>query len=98
VRRVAIENEATGRYELQELVRQYVTEKLVAQSARDEQMAVLDRHCHYYLNFLSQRKADLRGRRQAEALAEMNLEIENIRGAWRWALAEGQVELIKPGV
>jgi len=93
-RRVAVQNEAGGRYELQELVRQYTTEKLVAQSARDEQMAVLDRHCHHYLNFLSQRKANLRGRRQAEALAEINIEIENIRGAWRWALAEGYVELI----
>jgi predicted ATPase/DNA-binding SARP family transcriptional activator len=94
VRRVTVQNEAAGRYELQELVRQYTTEKLVAQSARDEQMAVLDRHCHHYLNFLSQRKANLRGRRQAEALAEINIEIENIRGAWRWALAEGHVELI----
>ncbi len=93
-RRVAVQNEAGGRYELQELVRQYATEKLVAQSARDEQMAVLDRHCHHYLNFLSQRKANLRDRRQAEALAEINIEIENIRGAWRWALAEGFVELI----
>jgi len=32
-----------------------------------------------YLSFLSQRKANLRGRHQAEALAEINIEIENIR-------------------
>ncbi len=94
VRRAAVQNQAAGRYELQELVRQYATDKLVAQSAHHEQLAVLDRHCHHYLNFLAQRKADLRGRRQAEALSEINLEIENIRGAWRWALAEGHIELI----
>jgi predicted ATPase len=94
VRQVAGQNQAIGRYDLQEIVRQYATEKLVAQSDRDAPMRVLDRHCRYYLGFVSQRKADLRSRRQAEALAEINLEIENIRGAWRWALGESYVNLI----
>lgn len=94
VQRVVAQPAAAGRYELQELVRQYAAEKLVAQGARAEQQAVLDRHCRHYLGFLGQRRADLRGSRQAEALTELNLEIVNIRAAWRWALAEAQVELL----
>jgi tetratricopeptide (TPR) repeat protein len=80
-----------ARYELLEIVRQYAAEKLAqAPSAAGgiEEMEVRDRHCHYYLAFLEQRKADLQGSRQLEALTEVGLEIENIRSAWRWAVAQ----------
>ena len=94
VRQVGAQDQSTARYDLQEQVRQYAGEKLAAQNERDEQIAVLDRHCSYYLGLLSRRKADLRGWRQAEALAEINLEFENIRSAWHWALAQRHVDLI----
>lgn len=83
---------ANGRYELLELLRQYAAEKLT--ETLDE-TAVRDRHCHYYLAYVGQRWADLRGGRQMEALTEIYQEMENIRAAWRWAATQGYVEQIR---
>ncbi|HEX6387025.1 MAG TPA: tetratricopeptide repeat protein, partial [Anaerolineae bacterium] len=79
------------RYELLEVLRQYAAEKLAeAPGGADEEQAVRDGHARFYLTFLQQRRAELQGSRQQEALAEIRLEIENIRAAWRWAAAQGQ--------
>ena len=43
---------------------------------------------------LCARGADLRAARQQPAAEELYREIENIRAAWRWAVEQGQVELI----
>jgi len=94
VRRAAGGDQGEARYELPELVRQYAAEKL-AEATEAERSAVLDRHCCYYTGLLDQRKADLRGSRQQEALAEINQEVENIRAAWRRALMVGDVDLIE---
>lgn len=58
-----------GRYEIHELLRQYGGERL------DEQprlgAAARDRHSRYYLEWLSQRTEDLKGKRQVAALQEI---------------------------
>jgi DNA-binding SARP family transcriptional activator/predicted ATPase len=79
------------RYELLEVLRQYVAEKMVeAQAGAGEENEVKERHARFYLDFLQQRSAALQESRQQEALAEIRLEIENIRAAWRWAVTQGQ--------
>jgi predicted ATPase/DNA-binding SARP family transcriptional activator len=79
-----------GRYEVHELLRQYAAQKL-AQAATDE-VTAQERHSAFYAAFLDRREADLRGARQREALAEIEVEGENIRLAWGWAVEQGEVE------
>jgi predicted ATPase/DNA-binding SARP family transcriptional activator len=78
-----------GRYELHEVLRQYGAERL--NLARERGEAVRDRHCAYYSAALERWGRELKGARQREALDEMDLEIENGRAAWTWAVAHGQV-------
>ena len=60
---------ASGRYEVQELTRQYGEEHLDA--VPDTRKEAQDRQCAYYASFLHQRQAALRGRNQAAALDEI---------------------------
>jgi tetratricopeptide (TPR) repeat protein len=53
---------------------------------------VRDRHCEYYITALCGWEQDLKGRRQQAALAEMDVETENVRAAWDWAVERGYVE------
>jgi predicted ATPase len=79
-----------GRYGIHELLRQYAADKLGEVPA--EEAAARDRHCTHYAYFLQQREAQLVGRGQKQALAEIGAEIENVRAAWDWAVARGKVE------
>ncbi len=76
--------EANGRYDIHELLRQYGEEQLILSGDTD---TVRDAHSVYYVNFLYQREHDIKGRRQLEALNEIEAEFENIRLAWHWALS-----------
>jgi predicted ATPase len=96
VRPIVEQDFGAGRYQLQELVRQYAAEHLAEgdQLEGGSQSEVQDRHCQYYLSFLSERTADLRGSRQEAVLAEIYQEIENIRAAWRWGVEQGYAALV----
>jgi predicted ATPase len=78
-----------GRYEVHGLLRQYAAEKPSQTPAAGE--AARDRHSAYYAVALQQWAEDLKGSRQRTALAEMEVEIENARAAWDWAVERGQV-------
>jgi hypothetical protein len=78
-----------GCFELHELLRQYAAEKL-GQSP-SEREAVHARHCAYYAAALQGWGSDIKGPRQLAALEEMDLEIENARAAWNWAVQQGNV-------
>jgi predicted ATPase/DNA-binding SARP family transcriptional activator len=80
----------TSRYVVHELLRQYARERL-GQAPAEEQI-IRDRHCAYYARFLEHREARLVGREQREALAEIEAEIDNVRAAWGWAIAQGRIE------
>ncbi|NIV34472.1 MAG: tetratricopeptide repeat protein, partial [Anaerolineae bacterium] len=81
-----------GRYEIHELLRQYAAERLGEVPGARE--TAKDRHCAYYAQLLHTREADLIGRHQREALAEIEGEIENVRAAWNWAVDQGKIEEI----
>jgi tetratricopeptide (TPR) repeat protein len=87
---------APGRYELHEMLRQYGAGRLDLVTGQGE--AVGDRHCAYYSAALERWAGELKGARQREALEEMDLEIENARAAWYWAVAHGQVPRLAEGV
>jgi len=87
-----------NRYEMHELVRQYCAGLLESGPAEEEGVTEVDqardRHSRYYGAFLRERKERLHGGGQAEALAEILAEMDNIWAAWRWAMARGDVETI----
>ena len=81
----------SGRYEIHELLRQYAEEQLqIAGNAYN----VRDVHCFYYMTFLAEREADIKGGRQLAALNEIEADFGNIRVAWQWAVQRRQVDAI----
>jgi len=82
-----------GRYELHELLRQYSA--AILDSCPDALQETLDRHCAFFASALQRWDADLQGPRQVPALEEMKADSENIRAAWDWAVAQGQVDHIE---
>lgn len=81
-----------GRYELHELLRQYAAEKLAIDT--DARADAVARYCRFYGVWLSRREQDLLATRQEEAFNEIRSEIDNIRRAWRWAVAEGLIRFL----
>ncbi len=71
------------RYEVHELLRQFAEEKLSQSGLEGESR---DAHSAYFLDALAQREMDIKGRRQLEALDEIEVDVENSRAAWGWAL------------
>jgi predicted ATPase len=83
----------SGRYQVHELIRQFAAEKLA--QAKPVEASARDRHSAYFCTFLQQREADLKGPRQQAALSEIEVESENVRLAWEWAVAQGQLERLE---
>lgn len=77
-------NVENGRFRIHELLRQYGLIKLKEASIADDE--IYQRHSHFYTQFVADRKQDVYGLRQLQALQEMDPELENIRVAWRWAV------------
>lgn len=73
------------RYDMHDLLRHYGEEKLVEKEETNE------RHCRYYAHFLQRQWAPLRSGRQKETLEEIGREMQNVRIAWRWAVARGRI-------
>jgi tetratricopeptide (TPR) repeat protein len=83
---------ATGHYDLHPLLQQFALEKLSAQPAEAEEMHT--RHAHYYLTFIQEKEAALRGEGSVDALVEIQGEIGNVRGAWEWAVSQSEIDLL----
>jgi len=84
------------RFEMHGLLGRYAAEKL-AQSSTATQ-AAHDRHCATYAAALAQWAADLKGPPQQAALSEIEADIENVRAAWEWAVAQGDLEHLAQGM
>ena len=82
-----------NRYDLHELVRQFAAEQLSKKNA--EQVAAQNRHSRYYLTAFSRADARMRSPAQREALAEWTAELDNLRAAWNWAIAQSEFGLIE---
>jgi predicted ATPase/DNA-binding SARP family transcriptional activator len=87
--RSLLQRGAGGRYTIHELLRQYAGEKLADTPAAAQ--AAHDRHSAYFAAAAEQWRLDLQGSRHRLALAEMGAEGGNLRGAWDWSAARGQV-------
>lgn len=85
--------DASGRYKVLEVIRQYAEERsreypVLMDEAREQ-------HCQYYLQFLCQREKNLSYGISKQVVEEVKGEIENIRVAWLWAIANGRIHLMQ---
>jgi len=80
--------DASDRYDIHELLRQYGEEVLRSSSPLYEQ--TLDLHRAYYIRFLAEREREIAFLgRSKEAIRKMNKDLENVRSAWRRAVEQG---------
>ncbi len=79
---------ASGRYGMHGLLRQYATEKLA--ELPGEQDSTQTAHWAYFADFLYQRELR-RGGQQKEILGQLAAEIDNVRTAWNWAIEHGRL-------
>jgi len=87
-----LRRDAFGRFQVHELIRQYLKRKLSADS--NEHTSLLKRHSNFFGKFLSDRTDILWGEKQREAMDEIEVELPNIRLAWKNALSNGQYDII----
>ena len=85
-------NPHSGRYVMHGLLRSYAAEKL-EQSGRASD--ALRRHALYFAAFMEERWPWVKDRRQKQALQEMEADLENVRAAWRYWIAAGDVGQIR---
>ncbi|MEO8394072.1 MAG: LuxR C-terminal-related transcriptional regulator [Chloroflexota bacterium] len=76
--------DASGRYDVHELLRQYGEEQLTTSPDEAEQAG--NRHCHYYATFLADCWPRLTHNQIKVAFDEIEIELSNVRAAWDWAL------------
>jgi predicted ATPase/predicted Ser/Thr protein kinase len=88
VNKSLLQRSPTGRYEVQELLRQYAAEKLVESG---EEAVIRDGAAAYFAAALEKWGADLGDRRAVEAMEEMEADSENLRVAWLWGIQQKQV-------
>lgn len=93
VNKAVLSRTPRGRYEIQELLRQYAADRL---EAAGETGAARDAHCAYYAEFMHARQADLKGGdRQIAALDEIEADFDNVRAAWDWAVERHRTDDLK---
>jgi predicted ATPase/DNA-binding SARP family transcriptional activator len=85
IRKSLVRREPEGRYQVHELLRQYASEQL-AEDPVDEE-ATRKAHAAFFAKFLEERREDVYGGRQIQALDEIAAEIDNVRYGWRWAVS-----------
>jgi predicted ATPase/transcriptional regulator with XRE-family HTH domain len=81
------------RYDLHELIHQYVAAHLRGDAAKEH--AVRLRHADYYLDFLQAHESALLSHRQKDAVAELGADIDNLRAAWDTSVAFQQIDLMR---
>ncbi|MFZ4662928.1 MAG: AfsR/SARP family transcriptional regulator [Caldilineaceae bacterium] len=82
-----------GRFTGHELVRQYAAHQLAQRP--EHRHAVCARHAAYYITQLQALATDLRF--DAHALKRFQDELGNLRLAWRWSVAQGDLPLLAQG-
>lgn len=80
----------SGRFHLHPVLGQYGREVLDQRPL--EKLSARDRHGSFFTAFLRQREDLLWGPSHHEAMAQIREEIENVRAAWKWAVAGGRAE------
>lgn len=93
--RALLQRGEDGRYGLHPLVRHFAAEKLAAGDQFEE---VYRRHSRWFLNFVAQREGAVKGPGQTAAFAELEIDLQNIKGAWEWAAKNRELVAISPAL
>ncbi len=80
------------RFALHAVLRKYAREELAL--LPDEAASITARHAGYYLGFLAEQTQALQGAHQLAALTAIAEQIANVRQAWKWAVDNGEIELL----
>lgn len=83
----------SNRCHMHELIRQFAVGMLEGRPQLRDQ--VHDLHCEFYLDFMAARVGGLKSEGQRTAMEEIQLEIDNIRPAWRWAVERRLSDLLE---
>ncbi|HEX7320154.1 MAG TPA: tetratricopeptide repeat protein [bacterium] len=83
---------ASGRYEWIDILRQYAFRKLAMDGAEHD--STMQRFARYYAQYLATRQQEIDKKSQLEIMADLDLEIENIRAALNWALEKNNRPVI----
>jgi len=87
-----IQPQKNGRYQIHELLRQFVFEMLENEPVTFEQ--IKDRYCTYYSYLLSTLWESVKGPGYAKFFTALEFEYENVRTAWVWLINKGEVESV----
>ncbi|WP_165422812.1 LuxR C-terminal-related transcriptional regulator [Ktedonosporobacter rubrisoli] len=90
-----IRREASGRYVIHELLRQYGAQRLAAAGQIE---AVQQAYIDYYLGLLQRLERDIKAHRQIAALDTIAANFENMRHAWYLAVQQGQATALSGAV
>jgi predicted ATPase/DNA-binding CsgD family transcriptional regulator len=85
-------DEEQDRYQIHELLRQFGERKL--QEEPEVEQAARQRHAAYFCHYLHEHEQSWFGEEADEVLEAVERERANVRLAWRWAAAQGQVSLM----
>jgi DNA-binding SARP family transcriptional activator/predicted ATPase len=85
--------EGNGRFQLHELLRQYAAERLHANG--DLYAPVIARFSQYFLEFLRTQTEIMKGPAQKTAFDAVEMEEENVKLAWLWAVERGEYQLAR---
>lgn len=88
---VQVEEEgAAARYRLLETIRQYGRQKLAVSDV--EVTSTRDAHLEYFVELAERAEPDLEGWGLLDALARLDVDLDNIRAAFGWAAGQGRSE------
>jgi DNA-binding SARP family transcriptional activator/predicted ATPase len=82
------------RFRRHPLLLQFAQEQLAAQP--DEQAQAAATHAHFFAGMVQAQEVALKGSDTREALAALEVDLENIRSAWQWGLAELDTAVLDP--
>jgi predicted ATPase/Tfp pilus assembly protein PilF len=80
------------RFAVPKVLRNYARQKFEADLDAGEKESIYARHCDYYCRALEEREGDLWNDNQADTLASISIDLENVRQAWQWAISQGDIE------
>jgi len=83
-----VQRETSGRYRLHEVPRQFAKQKIT------DRAGLQSSYCTYYAAHLAAWGVEIQGASQLEAIAALDMEIDNARQAWRWAIEQGNLVVI----
>ena len=84
-----LRHDGVRRFDMHELLRQYASEKLIESGEADQAHG---QHLAWFLRMAQEAEPHLTGKEQASRLAQLELEIDNLRAALTWTLDHEQVE------